>query len=97
MLECEQTVLEGNLSHLDLPGVMQMLAHSRQTGVLYINAESLDGTVFFERGEVLHAEVGEIIGDDAVVIIIKHATAGARRLQVRSRSPGGHAHRLPHP
>ena len=39
MLESEQTVLEGSLSHLDLPGVVQMLAHSRQSGVLYINAE----------------------------------------------------------
>lgn len=72
MLESEQTVLEGSLSHLDLPGVIQMLAHSRQSGVLYINAEILDGTIFFNRGEVLHAEVGEIIGDDAVIRIIKN-------------------------
>jgi CheY-like chemotaxis protein len=71
MLESEQTVLEGSLSHLDLPGVVQMLAHSRQSGVLYINAELLDGTIFFNRGEVLHAEVGEIIGNDAVIRIIK--------------------------
>jgi CheY-like chemotaxis protein len=71
MLESEQTVLEGSLSHLDLPGVIQMLAHSRQSGVLYINAEPLDGTIFFHRGEVLHAEVGEIIGNDAVIKIIK--------------------------
>ena len=72
MLESEQTVLEGSLSHLDLPGVVQMLAHSRQSGVLYINAEVLDGTIFFNRGEVLHAEVGEIIGNDAVIRIIKN-------------------------
>jgi CheY-like chemotaxis protein len=72
MLESEQTVLEGSLSHLDLPGVVQMLAHSRQSGVLYINAEKLDGTIFFNRGEVLHAEVGEIIGNDAVINIIKN-------------------------
>jgi CheY-like chemotaxis protein len=72
MLESEQTVLEGSLSHLDLPGVVQMLAHSRQSGVLYINAEKLDGTIFFHRGDVLHAEVGEIIGNDAVVSIIKN-------------------------
>lgn len=71
MLESEQTVLEGSLSHLDLPGVVQMLAHSRQSGVLYINAEALDGTLFFHRGEVLHAEVGEVIGNDAVIKIIK--------------------------
>jgi CheY-like chemotaxis protein len=72
MLESEQTVLEGSLSHLDLPGVIQMLSHSRQSGVLYVNAELLDGTIFFSRGEVLHAEVGEIIGNDAVIRIIKN-------------------------
>lgn len=72
MLESDQTVLEGSLSHLDLPGVIQMLGHSRQSGVLYINAELLDGTIFFSRGEVLHAEVGEIIGDEAVIRIVKN-------------------------
>lgn len=71
MLDSDQTVLEGSLSHLDLPGVIQMLTHSRQSGVLYINAETIDGTVFLSRGELLHAEVGEIIGDDAVIRIIK--------------------------
>ncbi len=78
MLESEQTVLEGSLSHLDLPGVIQMLAQSRQSGVLYINAESLDGTVFFGRGEVLHAEVGEIIGNDAVIKIVKNCNGVER-------------------
>jgi CheY-like chemotaxis protein len=71
MLESDQTVLEGSLSHLDLPGVIQMLSHSLQSGVLYVNAETIDGTFSFSRGELRHAEVGEIIGDDAVIRIIK--------------------------
>jgi hypothetical protein len=71
MLESEQTVLEGSLSHLDLPGVIQMLGHSRQSGVLHINAASIDGTLFLSHGDLLHAEVGEVIGDDAVIRIIK--------------------------
>jgi CheY-like chemotaxis protein len=78
MLESDQTVLEGSLSHLDLPGVIQMLSHSRQSGVLYINAESLDGTIFFSRGEVLHAEVGETIGDEAVIRIVKNCNGVVR-------------------
>jgi DNA-binding response OmpR family regulator len=71
MLESDETVLEGSLSHLDLPGVIQMLAHSLQSGVLYVNAATIDGTMFLSRGELRHAEVGEIIGDDAVIRIIK--------------------------
>jgi DNA-binding response OmpR family regulator len=78
MLESEQTVLEGSLSHLDLPGVIQMLAQSRQSGVLHINAESLDGTLFFSRGEVLHGEVGETIGNEAVIRIVKNCNGVER-------------------
>jgi CheY-like chemotaxis protein len=78
MLESEHTVLEGSLSHLDLPGVIQMLALSRQSGVLYINAEALDGTIFLNRGDVLHAEVGETIGDEAVISIIKNCNGVTR-------------------
>ena len=32
MLESAQAALEGNLSHMDLPGIIQMLGHSRQSG-----------------------------------------------------------------
>lgn len=71
MLESADTVLEGNLSHLDLPGVIQMLGHSRQTGALHVNARDLDGIVFFDSGDVIHAETGDFIGDDAVIHIIK--------------------------
>ena len=71
MLGSEDTALEGSLSHLDLPGVIQMLGHSRQTGALYVNAGDLDAIVFFDHGDVSHAESGDFIGDDAVVHIIK--------------------------
>jgi len=71
MLDTEQTALEGSLSHLDLPGIIQMLGHSRQTGALHINAVSMDGVIFFDAGEVSHAEAGDLIGDDAVLHIIK--------------------------
>jgi DNA-binding response OmpR family regulator len=71
MLGTEDTALEGSLSHLDLAGVIQMLSHSRQTGALHINAAVADGIIFFDNGEVSHAEAGEVVGEDAVVRIIK--------------------------
>jgi DNA-binding response OmpR family regulator len=72
MLESQDTALEGSLSHLDLPGVIQMLSHSRQTGALHINAEETDGILFFASGDVQHAESGDLIGDDAVIHIVKN-------------------------
>src|SRR5260370_35038957 len=71
MLGSSDTALTGSLSHMDLPGVLQMLAHSRQTGSLYVNAGSIDGIVFFEDGNVTHAESGDMVGDEAVVHIVK--------------------------
>jgi len=72
MLESSETALEGNLSHTDLPGIIQMLGHSRQSGALHINAGNLDGIIFFSAGDVIHAECGDYIGDDAVVQIVKN-------------------------
>jgi len=71
MLGSSDTALTGSLSHMDLPGVLQMLAHSRHTGSLYVNAGSIDGIVFFENGIVTHAESGDLVGDEAVVHIVQ--------------------------
>jgi CheY-like chemotaxis protein len=72
MLTTTETALSGSLSHLDLPGVVQMLTHSRQTGALHVNAGALDGIIFFDGGDVSHAEAGDLIGDDAVIHIVKN-------------------------
>lgn len=73
MLGSSDTAFSGKLSHLDLPGILQMLAHSRQTGSLYVNAGQIDGIVFFQNGAVTHAEMGDMIGDEAVVCIVKES------------------------
>lgn len=71
MLTASETALSGSLSHLDLPGVVQMLCQTRQSGSLHVNTNEVDGIVFFDSGEIVHAEAGEMIGDDAVVLIVK--------------------------
>ena len=71
MLPTSDTALSGNLSHLDLPGVIQMLGQARQTGALHINAGNTDGIIFFGGGEMLHAECGMLFGDEAVTQIVR--------------------------
>ena len=70
MLTSAETDLSGNLQHLDLPGVIQMLGQARQTGALHINAVDADGIIFFEGGEITHAEGGVLFGDEAVTQIV---------------------------
>jgi DNA-binding response OmpR family regulator len=78
MLSAADTDLSGSLSHLDLPGVMQMLGQSRQTGALHVNAGEIDGIIFFEAGEIFHAECGTYFGDEAVTEIVKTCQAAEK-------------------
>lgn len=71
MLTRAETALDGRLSLVDLPGVIQMIDQSRQTGALHVNAGPTDGIIFFNSGEVIHAESGLLAGDDAIVCLIK--------------------------
>jgi CheY-like chemotaxis protein len=78
MLSNSDTALSGSLSHLDLPGVIQMLGQARQTGALHINAAEADGIIFFEAGEMVHAECGVYFGDEAVTLIVRTCHAFGR-------------------
>jgi CheY-like chemotaxis protein len=76
MLTQSDTSLSGNLTHHDLTGVMQMLGHAHQTGALHINAGDTDGVLFYDAGEVTHAECGNLFGDEAVIHILKSCVNG---------------------
>lgn len=77
MLSTAETALSGSLSHLDLAGVMQMLGQAHQTGALHINAHDTDGIIFFEGGEIVHAECDSLFGDEAVTQIVKTCQSAA--------------------
>jgi hypothetical protein len=72
MLAQSDTSLSGNLTHHDLTGVMQMLGHAHQTGALHINAGATDGVLFYDAGEITHAECATLFGDEAVIHILKN-------------------------
>jgi CheY-like chemotaxis protein len=76
MLAQADTSLSGSLTHHDLPGVLQMLGHARQTGALHINAGATDAVLFFDAGSINHAECGALFGDEAVIHIVKNCIHG---------------------
>jgi CheY-like chemotaxis protein len=76
MLQQADTSLSGSLTHHDLPGVMQMLGHAHQSGALHINAGETDAVLFFDAGEITHAECGNLFGDEAVIHILKSCVQG---------------------
>jgi DNA-binding response OmpR family regulator len=71
MLEQSDASLSGSLAHHDLPSITQMLGQARQTGALHINAGEIDALLFFDAGEITHAEQGQLFGDEAVIYIMK--------------------------
>jgi len=77
MLTPSDTSLSGNLTHHDLTGVMQMLGHAHQTGALHINAGETDAVLFYEGGDITHAECGSLFGDEAVIHILKSCVNGS--------------------
>lgn len=77
MLAQADTSLSGSLTHHDLPGVMQMLGHAHQTGALHINGCETDAVLFFDAGEITHAECGNLFGDEAVIHILKGCVQGS--------------------
>jgi CheY-like chemotaxis protein len=76
MLAQADTSLSGSLTHHDLPGVLQMLGQARQTGALHINAGATDAVLFFDGGNIAHAECGSLFGDEAVIHIVKSCIHG---------------------
>ena len=77
MLTASETTLSGNLSAVDLAGVVQMLAQSRQSGTLHINVAASDGIICLEAGEVMHAECEGYAGDAAVLRLVQSCYSAA--------------------
>ncbi|MGB6431112.1 MAG: DUF4388 domain-containing protein [Candidatus Acidiferrales bacterium] len=72
MVAAPDTALGGDLSHMDLATVIQMLGQASQTGALHVNAGEIDGLIFFEAGAISHAECASKFGDEAVMEIVKN-------------------------
>lgn len=96
LISSNDTSLSGNLAHMDLPGIVQMLSQATQTGALHINAGETDAVLFFDAGEMCHAEYGKLTGEDAVLQVVKdchQAAAGVYNFVVGSLTAERTVHR----
>jgi CheY-like chemotaxis protein len=57
--------LAGNFSTVTFPDLVSIIGMGQRTGVLAVSTERALGRVFFERGEVIHAEFGTLSGNEA--------------------------------
>lgn len=56
----------GTLGLFSLVDLFQLLAAARRTGRLTIDHPAAGARIYFDRGQVVHAEFGELAGEDAI-------------------------------
>jgi DNA-binding response OmpR family regulator/predicted regulator of Ras-like GTPase activity (Roadblock/LC7/MglB family) len=66
LLSREDRDLEGNLKMMSLASIVQINCEERNQAQLILNYQGRVGTIFFKAGEMIHAEVGEFSGEEAV-------------------------------
>jgi Domain of unknown function (DUF4388) len=58
--------LQGSLKHLHLADVIQLISVSGKTGMFHLKKEDHVGQIYLIDGNIVHAEVDEIKGEEAV-------------------------------
>jgi hypothetical protein len=58
--------LDGNLEDFPLADVLQLINMGSRTGLLSISNADVTAKIWFERGQAVHAEVGDMEGEKAV-------------------------------
>jgi len=62
--------LEGNLQMMSLASIIQINCEERNQALLTLNHLGEGGTIFFKNGEMVHAETGDLVGDEAIYSLL---------------------------
>jgi hypothetical protein len=57
---------QGSLAELHLPDIIQLISVSGKTGVFHLTDGPLNGRIFLNDGKIVHAELDDIQGEEAV-------------------------------
>jgi hypothetical protein len=60
---------QGSLRELQLPDVIQLVSASGKTGKFTLVRDEEKGTLFLKQGRIVHAEVGDVTGEEAVHVL----------------------------
>jgi CheY-like chemotaxis protein len=64
----------GSITGLQLPDLIQMNCLSQMTTALFVNKDERKGCIYFEDGQITHAEIGAIDGEEALFTILSWST-----------------------
>ncbi|MCK4594451.1 DUF4388 domain-containing protein [bacterium] len=69
---------EGELQNFSLPDILQMLQMGKRTGALSIRHREEIGTLYFRKGELVHATYKNMTGEDAAYNLLNWKTGRFR-------------------
>ena len=70
LLEREDRALEGDLQTMSLASIIQINCEERNQAQLTLNYRGKVGDIYFNEGEVIHAEGGDFSGDEAIYSLL---------------------------
>lgn len=68
-------LISGNLGHLGLADIFQIMGMNKRTCTVTLEKPDKIGKIFFEKGKVLHAFLGDIQGETAVHSLLQWTDA----------------------
>ncbi len=60
----------GKLGDVTVLDILQLLTNGKKTGSLLISDGTLEGNVYYKRGQIFNAELGQVQGEDAIYDMI---------------------------
>lgn len=57
---------QGSLKELPLPDIIQLMSVGGKTGKFTLSREGEEGVIFLRNGNIVHAHVGELVGEEAI-------------------------------
>ncbi len=82
----EKKGFEGRISDFQLTDLIQLLCLGRQTHGIHFEKDDQRGAIYFDEGEIIHAQVGALEGEEAFYEILSWE-GGAFHLQKGEKSP----------
>jgi Domain of unknown function (DUF4388) len=78
--------IEGDLADVSLPNILQMICTERRSLALFVERRGQEAAVHFASGEIVHAALGELEGEEAVYRLLAWPD-GAFRLTSGGATP----------
>lgn len=84
--EAEDMGFKGSISGLQLPDLIQMNCLAQITTALYVRKDQREGVIYFESGQITHAQIAALEGEEAIFTLLSWPS-GSFRFEGGQKAP----------